>query len=393
MKKIVTLSLASAMALFATNGDNLIGLGAQSRAMGGVGIATFHGAENVLSNPALIAKSKGGEVAFGATYFAPSVKANGEKSDADTNVIPEVSVSEQINDAWAYGIGMYGSAGMGVDYRDYNGRDPYLNMKARTNLQLMKFAPALAYHTGGFAIGVAPVVQYGNLDIAYQTQNPQNGQIQSVGMGSSEDFGLGFEAGITYDILENLRVGAVYKSSISMTYDHTLSVASRPFAPVLGGTMSDDLEQPSEFGLGLSYDMDAFTFAFDYKRIQWSDADGYKDFGWDDQDVYAFGAKYDTGDYWVGLGFNYAENPVPNYSTTPGMNPQAVLNTFNYLMFPATEETHYSFGGGMKVTEHLSLDGDVVYAPEKTVNTTGFAGPLEIKHQETSVAFSMRYNF
>jgi len=241
MKKIITISLVGAVALFATNGDSLIGLGAKSRAMGGVGIATYFGAENVLSNPALISNSRGGEIDFGATYFAPTVKTNGSKSSADKNVIPEVSVSEQINDSISYGIGMYGSAGMGVDFRDSG--NPGL-MSARTNLLLMKFAPAIAYHNSNFAVGFAPVVQYGSLDIAYNMRGT------SVGAGSSDDFGIGFEAGLTYDVMPSLRFGAVYKSAISMTYDHTLGVASQPFVTfgVFPSAMSDKLEQPEEYG-------------------------------------------------------------------------------------------------------------------------------------------------
>ncbi len=164
MKKIISITLIGSMALFATNGDSLIGLGAKSRAMGGVGIATFYGAENVLSNPALISKLKSNEIDFGATYFAPTIKTNGSKSKADKNVIPEVSVAGRINDSVVYGIGMYGSAGMGVDFRDSGNASL---MKSRTNLLLMKFAPAVAYHSGNFAFGFAPVVQYGSLDISY----------------------------------------------------------------------------------------------------------------------------------------------------------------------------------------------------------------------------------
>ncbi len=380
MKKIISISLISAMALFATNGDGLIGLGAKSRAMGGVGIATYFGAENVLSNPALISNSKGGQIDFGATYFAPSIKTNGSKSKADKNVIPEVSVSEKVNNNFAYGIGMYGSAGMGVDFRDSN--NPSL-MKARTNLLLMKFAPAIAYHKSSFAIGFAPVIQYGSLDIAYK-----NGTTQ-VGEGTSDDFGLGFETGLTYNVNSNLRVGAVYKSAISMTYDHTLSVAAAGF----GMAMSDKLQQPAEYGAGVSYNFHYFNVSFDYKKIKWGSAEGYKDFGWKDQDVYAIGAKYEKDGTWYGIGYNYAKNPITNYQTT-GRDTKAKLNSFNYIMFPATEESHYSIGAGTRITKHLSLDFDVVYAPEKTVSSTGYGGGnITIKHSETSAAFSMRYSF
>ncbi len=38
-------------------------------------------------------------------------------SDADTNVIPEVSIAHKINDNWYIGVGMWGTAGMGTDYQ------------------------------------------------------------------------------------------------------------------------------------------------------------------------------------------------------------------------------------------------------------------------------------
>lgn len=175
MRKVVLLALSASL-LLATNGDSLIGLGTKSRAMGGIGIATFFGAENTLSNPALISEKKGSEINFGAILFMPDIKANGTKSSADKNVIPEVSLSQEINNNWTFGVGMFGSAGMGVDYRD-SGNTAL--METRTNLLLMKFAPALAYHKDKFSFGFAPVMQYGSLDIAYN-----NGT--AVGKGASD---------------------------------------------------------------------------------------------------------------------------------------------------------------------------------------------------------------
>jgi len=379
LKKVVLLALSASL-LLATNGDNLIGLGAKSRAMGGVGIATFFGAENALSNPALLGKSKGTEIDFGATYFAPDVKINGSKSTADKNVIPEVSLSQEINSNWAFGIGMYGSAGMGVDFVDSGNASL---MQAKTNLLLMKFAPALSYHNDKFSFGFAPVVQYGSLDIAY------NNGTSAIGQGSSDDFGLGFETGLTYNLNPNLTVGLVYKSAISMTYKHTLSTAATGF----GMTMSNDLQQPAVYGAGISYDLNNLNFSVDYKKIKWGSATGYKDFGWKDQDVYALGVKYEKDGTWYALGYNYAKNPITNFSTA-GFDTNAKLNSFNYIMFPATEESHYSIGAGTKITKNLSLDFDVVYAPKKTITAVGYGGrTIKVEHSETSLAFSMRYNF
>ena len=390
MKKLVLVAL-SASVLLATNGDSLIGLGAKSRAMGGVGIATFFGAENTLSNPALISEGRGSEINFGATYFAPDIKANGVKSSADKNVIPEVSVSQQINDNWTFGIGMFGSAGMGVDYRDSNNM---ALMQARTNLLLMKFAPALAYHKDNFSFGFAPVIQYGALDISYKLPPTFGGK--QIGQGTSDDFGLGYELGAAYDITNDLKLGLVYKSKISMTYKHTLSAASVPFAGLFGGNFADNLEQPAEYGVGLSYNYGYFNFSADYKKNKWGSAKGYKDFGWKDQDVYAIGAKYEKDGTWYGIGYNHAKNPISNLPGTSASN--QAMNLFNYLMFPATAKNHYSIGAGTKITKNLSLDFDVMYTPKTTVTTTVFNGTpsgatFKVDHTETSAAFSMRYNF
>jgi len=387
MKKLILVAL-SASVLLATNGDNLIGLGAKSRAMGGVGIATYFGAENVLVNPAMIAKSKEVQVDFGATLFMPDVQANGTKSDADMSIMPEVFSSMKINENWAFGVGMFGAAGMGVDYRGH----PNL-MDARTNLMLMKFAPTLAYHTDGFSVGFAPVIQYGSLDIAYNMHNFGGSGINQVGSGSSDHFGVGFAVGLSYDINQDLTLGLVYKSKISMTYKNTLSTASAPFVGfgIFPAPFADDLAQPAEYGFGLSYDINNFNLSFDYKKVKWGSADGYKDFSWKDQNIYALGAKYEKNGTWYSIGYNYASTPITKY---PGTTPQGqALNLFNYLMFPATSETHFTAGAGTSITKNLSLDFSLVYSPSNTLTVNTMIGPLTVKHSETSAELSMRYDF
>ena len=64
----------------------------------------------------------------------------------------------------------------------------------------------------------------------------------------------------------------------------------------------DTLEQPEEYGVGIAYEMGQHTFAFDYKKIKWSNAKGYEAFGWDDSDVYAFGYAYSDNEGTVRLG-------------------------------------------------------------------------------------------
>ena len=385
MKKLV-LYLLSFSLLFATNGDNLIGLGTKSRAMGGIGIATYFGSENILANPAMIAKSKNIQIDIGTTLFMLKVKANSVQSNTRMSIMPEVFSSMKLDENWAFGVGMFGAAGMGVDYR---GESSLMN--AKTNLMLMKFAPTLAYQANDFSFGIAPIVQYGSLDIAYDMHGM--GGYNSVGEGVEEDFGFGFALGMSYGAMKNITLGFVYKSAIDMSYTKTLSVASEPFSTmgIFSSAFADDLAQPAEIAVGVSYDINNFNISFDYKKIMWGDAKGYRDFGWKNQDVYALGAKYEKNSTWYGIGYNYAKNPI---DIDDGTSPSgAALNMFNYLMFPATSEQHFTIGAGTKITKKFSLDCSIVYSPSNDIRVNTTIGPLKVEHQETSVAFSMKYNF
>jgi long-chain fatty acid transport protein len=239
VKAGIALSLLTSTLLHATNGDHLIGIGAKTRGMAGTGIALSQGAESALQNPALITSVKGTQISFGGTVFMPDVKFMGMQSDADMNVIPSVSLAHNLGNNWYIGTGMWGTAGMGVDY-------PLMGVS--TTLQLMQFAVPVAYKGENYSFGIAPIMQYGSLDI-------NAGALQT---GQHQDFGFGFNLGMTYDITENFTFGAMYKSAISMTYDYTLSNFMSP--------TGDKLQQPAEYGVGLAYTTGEHTIALDAKK-------------------------------------------------------------------------------------------------------------------------------
>ncbi|WP_345969551.1 outer membrane protein transport protein [Sulfurimonas sp. HSL1-6] len=434
MTRTIKLAMAAAMALtatsaFATNGDTLIGLGAKTRGMAGVGIGMSHGAESALANPALISSVKDVEISFGGTLFMPHVKydanvgAGAQNSDADMNMIPEVSIAYKVNDNFYWGIGMWGTAGMGVDYREAGdaatGGNGTLQMV--TNLQLMQFGVPFTYARSGFSIGVTPILQYGALGINYKMpdlMNQNNGNPYSIGGGVAQDLKFGFNIGAAYDFaqvgVKGLTLGAVYKSAIEMEYKQQLSSATQPFVDfgIFPAPMGDKLEQPAEIGVGVSYSIAGNTIAFDYKQIKWADATGYKDFGWDNQNVYAIGYEFAMDNWAVRAGFNYAENPIqelpdgtgfvdPNDPNTYAYAGGAALNMFNLLGFPATVEQHYSLGGTYGVTDRVSVDAAVVYAPEKKTEfgtgglaALGMAGPkATVKHSQTGVSAQVNFAF
>jgi len=330
------------------------------------------------------------------------------------NLIPSVSIATRINENWFIGVGMWGTAGMGVDYRNAPmSQTDSGNMHMVTNLQLMQFGVPIAYKNSGFSVAVTPLLQYGALDINY---NDFTGS--SVGAGVSQDLHFGYSIGATYDFGEvgadGLTLGLVYKSKIDMDYSDQLSVATKPFVDfgIFPAPMGNNLEQPAEIGVGISYVMGAHSIAFDYKNIKWSSAKGYQDFGWEDQDVYAIGYQYHEDNWALRLGYNHASSPIAEFQSgpqliSPGNYAQAggnALNLFNLLGFPATAESHYTIGGTYDFSETFALDLAYVYAPSTTttMNTivgvnpmTGdmYTGPSSVDHTESSLTVQLTYKF
>lgn len=432
---ILITTLITSFNTHATNGDNLIGLGATSRAMGGTGIAHFSGAASALKNPALLAKQEGVEVMFGGTYFSPDVDittrgtqggANdlNATSDADTNVIPEVAIAHALDNDLVLGVGIFGSAGMGTDWRDSAPMvDPATGQvglySMRSNLLLLKFALPIAYGKDNWSVGIAPVLQYGALDLAFETANTDpfgtllNPPVKQVGRGSSYDFGLGYELGFAYDLKkQGITLGAVYVTSIAMTYDHQISNSAAAFGygatPSSLANFSDDLEQPAEFGVGISWSKDDLSLTADYRNIRWGDANGYKDFGWENQNVYAIGAEYRMDKLALRFGYNYGKNPIKNNTDATGVVSGSipagateptngdVVNAFNHVIFPAITERHYTAGLGYTFSNRVSVDLAFTYAtsPNVTVgaNTTGL-GNITVSNDQTAITAGIKYNF
>ena len=411
---IATLFIAPAA--FATNGTNMIGVASQTSTMGGTGTAAYYGAENVIINPAMIGKGKGTEFSFGGTLFKPSVSNDGlmgngvnkASSSADTFVVPSVSLSSRISDTLSFGIGMYGTSGMGVNYKNATGAMGNL-MSAQSQLQIMRIVPTIAYNTANAGVGFSPIIQYGALDINYNA-NLAGGQPGNVGSGMSSDLGYGFSVGGYYDITKQFTLGATYISAINGKYKNQLSTASAPFVGFgfMPAAFGDELEQPAEVKLGAAYTMGNIMLTGDFKQVRWSEAKGYKDFGWQDQNVIALGLKYQGTGYWLGAGYNKADNPIKTQDGTTGAG--ATANMFNNMFFPAITESHFSVGGGYDLTKAVSLDATIMYAPEvtTTVDTTALSTGVAMangapagvypsnnttSHSQMAYTMSVRYKF
>lgn len=400
-KRVIFVTLFVSMlftsAAYATNGDNLIGIGPITRAMGGVGIAAPQDAIGaVFANPAGMCFGPycpGSEFNFAGTLFVPDVKASqggsffGGSTEADGHTqvytVPAVGISVPITrdiPMLRFGLGAYGASGLGVDYRNQG-----LPAEVATQLQIMKFSPAIAYQpTERLSLGLGVHIDYASLDLS---------------QGVSFNYGFGVELGVIYKLLDTVQVGLVYVSPQEVNHKNV--------ADLDGNGTADDLklEAPQQVGIGIAFQpmQGRLLLAADGRWVNWQDATGYRDFDWKDQYILALGAQYKvTPKFALRLGYNYGENQVRTHNGFDGTgttNVQGVnVNTLNYEVlritgFPAIVQHHVTAGVGYEFSNRFAVNLGYVHAFEEEIAQTGTVGAQTVTLASTLSEDSLEFGF
>lgn len=376
----ITVSLATPFAAFANNGYFLIGYGAKSRGMGGVGIA--YGVDGLAAgaNPASMIQVDPGRFDIGGEFFFPdrAVSHEGdtigtfkEESNGHIFLLPSMGGVSRISKDFVWGTAVVG-AGLGTSYDQVSRTscpdtpDTYFfNVScgssdyAGVSLMQMQILPSVAFRvsehdTIGFSVALAAQVFR-----AYGLKSFVN-----LGFSSSADaltdrgpdwsYGMGWRLGWLGQYMDNkLSLGVNYNARVNMSEFNRYQGL---FAQ--GG----DFDIPENFGVGLAYKVSKLTdVAFDVTRIKYSDVpsignpgpnaydptdfnplcpgtDGPEcklggelgmGFGWRDMTVYKLGINHKLDDrHTIRAGWNHGKAPVP---------PDQVL--FNFLAPGVVEDT------------------------------------------------------
>jgi long-chain fatty acid transport protein len=367
--------------------------------MGGGGVASPQDAISaIFANPAAMCFGPfcpGSSVDFAGTYFDPTVKGRATnffpppapstlegESELNPFMVPAIGITTPINEKMRFGIGMYGVSGLGTDYKGTQLSPLY------TQLQVMKFAPNLAYLiTPNFSVGLSAEVVWQNLDL---------------GQGSAHGYTLGAQIGALYH-LGMFNFGLSYTTPEKVKHKNVAN-----FDASLGSLTYDDLEleSPQTVKMGVSFEPNtSWLFEFNTRWYNWSDAAGYEDFNWDDQWVFAIGAQWKPAEKWaLRLGYNYGQNPVnednnfnpfgvTNVQGTPV--PTAEYEFLRVVGFPAIAEQHYTAGVGYRLTDAMAINLSVMFSPEETFSesTNGGVTVIEAKLKEWSTTFGLTWYF
>ncbi len=424
MKRLYALLIFACFALapelsLATNGDNLIGVGPISRAMGGVGIANPQDAISaVFSNPAAMcfgAFCPSNQVDFAGTAFIPDTRATitsgpnifTAHSDPRVFPIPALGISFNIPDLpkVRFGFGAYGVTGLGVDYKGTSLDQPNffnfgpagsfpLAAGAFTNLQILKFAPTVAYQFNDWlSLGAALNVSYSNLDL----RNGQNG-----------GFAVGTQVGAIIKPHRLVSIGFTYTSPQEVNH-HKVLVGANNVQESLA------LSSPNNFGVGVAYEAvpKKLLLEVDFKFLNWANANGYRNFDWGNQYVVGAGVQYKPiPKLALRMGYNYGNNPVnthnnfvgatangPTLTTVQGnVLPTYYFETFRTIGFPAIVEHHLTLGVGYEITERFTLNIGYMHAFENSItehgtNLAGQPTTISSKLVENGIDFGFSWRF
>lgn len=405
----------------ATNGVNLIGIGALARSVGGVSIAApQEEISAVFSNPAAMCvrnRCEGSGLEVGSTFFMPKVETKikinnstfSAKSKSSVHVIPAIGASAPFGKKWRIGFAAYGISGLGVDYRGtavdqraFHDLSPLYGAPAgtitaplaagiETSLMIMKVAPSVAYQPfEKLSFGVNLQIDYGIMDLS---------------LGREEAFGAGLQFGLQYKINDYAVFGATYTTPQKMSYTGVVDLDG-------DGTRDDlDLSMPQQAGIGIAFvpfEGDRLILGADLRWLDWSNAAGYRDFDWVDQFVLALGGEYKvTERFSVRAGYNHGNNPVkkhngfagPDMTTVQGKGlPTYYYETFRIVGFPAIATHHATFGLGYIFTKNFEINLGYVHAFKQRIKETGsdLTGnvvTLESSLSQNSVDLGLHWRF
>lgn len=418
----------------ATNGYQLIGIGAYQKSLAGAVTANPASAMTAVTNPAGLARIEN-RADFSMEAFMPSrstdfsaLGGSKETSSVEMYGIPSLGWKGQLgnSDRYFFGGGMYGTSGMGVDYPQtrmmfipagaFGAGNPPANSDALWDgysaMAFWQMAPAFAWKaSNSTSYGVSVNLDYQQVSFKQRVQLDvaQDGTIDAtmdnfdLSRGASA-FGFGLTFGMLHDINDRLTLGLNYKSKQDFSeLQYNLAAGDLYIdggAPGEAGRYSLDLDYPQQLALGLAWKAtEAVTISADTKWIDWSSTmdklavkgpagtQRTMDPGWSDQTVFAIGVAWAVNKNTnLRAGYNYTSSPIDSVSA------------YRNLILPAIVEEHFTVGADWKLDRHWDIGFHYMYVPEASVTAAASVNPMElpgtvVSMNQSSLGINLGYRF
>ena len=339
MKKLLTslIIILSISTVFATDGDQMIGVTALQWARGGAIVASPVDIPSIIYNPAAIGelpfKNLGFDLSLGVLNPPRKITSMVGTTESNSNLYLGMGngFGARFSDKILIGIAAGGVAGMGVDFPSTtlpdNPGTPFAeNTSIVTKKGLLKIVPTIAYKANEkLTIGVS--LQIGQQSLALKTPG--------FTLPQTEAYGFGGAIGVIYHLNNKIQAGLSYISKMDVS-EYSFNGTS----PSAGeGEYKLDMDSPQSvaFGLALKLNM-KLMIETDVKWYNFSDVMDRADlitpsgnviplnFGWDDQMVYAIGVnvKPKLG-MCIKVGYNYGATPIGSEDVDSNLGSIAVM--------------------------------------------------------------------
>ena len=384
MKMTLKAAAAAVMAVCAASAAHAAGFmlteqsaGALGRAYAGVGVDGTD-ISGVYYNPATMTLYPGtaiqaGFVAVGLDLaFEGTGKYDGvsENGQYNTQAIPHGYISHQLTDSMWIGLAMTVPFGMGTEYKD--GWD--LNHRGiSAEVLTFDFNPNVAWKVSDkLSIGAGMSIQYAAADLKMRVNDP----IANTGLDSEIDadsIAWGFNVGLMWSPLENLRFGLSYRSRINHNADGDLTLSNFEAGQVgslLSGTRdaTATISTPAWAMATAAWDVNDLLSL--YATFRWTDWSSFKqldidggsvtlppDMGevtkpvgasvqnhWQDTYLFSVGADLRFTNWWTfraGIGYETSAVDDPKYRTA---------------IIPDADRLWLALGSSFKATKNMQID-------------------------------------
>lgn len=395
MKMTMKAAAAAVMAVCAASAAHAAGFmlteqsaGALGRAYAGVGVDGTD-ISGVYYNPATMTLHPGtaiqaGFVAVGLDLaFESNDGSITENGQYNTQAIPHGYISHQINDSMWVGLAMTVPFGMGTEYGD---NWEYAHRGISAEVLTFDFNPNVAWKVSDkLSIGAGMSIQYAAADLKMK-EDLAAGEIDA------DSWAWGFNVGLMWSPLENLRFGLSYRSKVSHHADGDFTtsnlrvedtvIGDNPMLGTFDGKAS--LSTPAWAMATAAWDVnDLLSLYATFRWTDWSSFDtleiksagvpvtGVKtvENHWQDTYLVSVGADLRFTNWWTfraGIGYETSAVDDPKYRTS---------------IIPDADRLWLALGSSFKATENMQIDVSAAWLHgigERNLWDTDTAGGKEV---------------
>ncbi|MGI3090501.1 OmpP1/FadL family transporter [Vibrio diabolicus] len=146
--------------------------------------------------------------------------------------------SQQVNDKWTLGIGLYGNYGLGLEYEGLLG--DHLDIPTATT-QALTIQPSASYRINDhWSVGAALGIQYGMYEVEAEGTLASSDMHKKY-LDEDQDTQVNGRVGVLYEATPGTRLGLSYSSETEFEFDNSNSIAPQQLIFSAYHELNDDL--------------------------------------------------------------------------------------------------------------------------------------------------------